>query len=186
MALYIDNTDIKWSEENKEMPVVSRSPSRYESLCKDKILTRQSLSGICRAGDFWNSFVCFMHYFTYWTLFISRINRAWLYKGHENSGWQLNADLAQLVRYWPEDLEVLFSSQQGWQAKGDSPGTNSGTVWGIRWRYHASPRMDHHAYSEYQWLQVSPCEVLCGRKGRCSDPDKPRHSNPVGPCEGPM
>ena len=27
------------------------------------------------------SFVCFMHHFTCWTLFISRINKAWLYKG---------------------------------------------------------------------------------------------------------
>ena len=50
------------------------------------------------------SFVCFMHHFTCWTLFISRINRAWLYEGHEDSGWQLNVDLAQLVRHWPEDL----------------------------------------------------------------------------------
>ena len=59
------------------------------------------------------SFVCFMHHFTYWTLFISRINRAWLYKGHEDSGWQLNVDLAQLVRHWPEDLEVLVSNPTG-------------------------------------------------------------------------
>ena len=56
------------------------------------------------------SFVCFMHHFTCWTLFISRINRAWLYKSHEDSGWQLNADLAQLVRHWPEDPEVLVSN----------------------------------------------------------------------------
>ena len=56
------------------------------------------------------SFVCFMHHFTCWTLFISRINRAWLYKGHEDSGWQLNVDLAQLVRRWLEDPEVLVSN----------------------------------------------------------------------------
>ena len=55
------------------------------------------------------SFVCFMHHFTCWTLFISRMNRAWIYKGHEDSGWQLNVDLAQLVRHWPHDLEVLVS-----------------------------------------------------------------------------
>ena len=55
------------------------------------------------------SFVCFMHHFTCWTLFISRINRTWLYKGHEDSGWQMNVNLAQLVRHWPEDLEVLVS-----------------------------------------------------------------------------
>ena len=48
------------------------------------------------------SFVCFMHHFTCWTLLISRINRAWLYKGHEYSGWQLNVDLAQLVRHCPD------------------------------------------------------------------------------------
>ena len=59
------------------------------------------------------SFVCFMHHFTCWTLFISRINRSWLYKGHEDSGWQLNVNLAQLVRHWPEDLEVLVSNPTG-------------------------------------------------------------------------
>ena len=59
------------------------------------------------------SFVCFMHHFTCWTLFISRINRTWLYKGHEDSGWQLNVDIAQLVRHWPEDLEVLVSNLTG-------------------------------------------------------------------------
>ena len=59
------------------------------------------------------SFVCFMHHFTCWTLFISRIKRAWLYKGYENSGWQLNVDLAQLVRCWPEDLEVMVSNPTG-------------------------------------------------------------------------
>ena len=60
------------------------------------------------------SFFCFMNHFTCWTLFISRINRAWLYKGHDDSGWQLNVDLAQLVRHWPEDLEVQgFKSHWG-------------------------------------------------------------------------
>ena len=44
---------------------------------------------------------------------ISRINRAWLYKGHEDSGWQLNVDLGQLVRHWPHDLEVLVSNPAG-------------------------------------------------------------------------
>ena len=64
------------------------------------------------------SLVCFMHHFTCWTLFISRINRAWLYKGHEDSGWQLNVDLVQLVEHWPHDLEVLVSIPSGgnfWQ-----------------------------------------------------------------------
>ena len=54
-----------------------------------------------------------MHHFTCWTLFISRINGAWLYKCHEDSGWQLNVDLAQLVRHWPKDLEVLVSNPTG-------------------------------------------------------------------------
>ena len=53
-----------------------------------------------------------MHHFTYWTLLVSRIKRAWLYKGHEDSDWQLTVDLAQLVTYWPEDLEVLVSRPQ--------------------------------------------------------------------------
>ena len=59
------------------------------------------------------SFVCFMHHFTCCTLFISRINRAWLYKGHEDSGWQLNVDIVQLVEHWPNDLEVLVSIPTG-------------------------------------------------------------------------
>ena len=59
------------------------------------------------------SFVCFMHHFTCWTLFISRINRAWLYEDHEDWGWQLNVDLAQLVRHWPEDQEILVSNPTG-------------------------------------------------------------------------
>ena len=59
------------------------------------------------------SFVCSMHHFTCWTLFISRINRAWLCKSHEDSAWQLNVDLAQLVRHWPNDLEVLVSNPTG-------------------------------------------------------------------------
>ena len=44
-----------------------------------------------------------MHHFTCWILFIFRIHRARLCKGHEDSGSQLNVDLAQLVRHWPED-----------------------------------------------------------------------------------
>ena len=46
-------------------------------------------------------------------LCISRINRACLYKGHEDSGWQLNVDLAQLVRHWHDDPEVLVSNPTG-------------------------------------------------------------------------
>ena len=59
------------------------------------------------------SLVCFMHHCTCWTSFISRINRAWLYKDHEDSGWQLYVDLAQLVEHWPHDLEVLVSIPSG-------------------------------------------------------------------------
>ena len=55
------------------------------------------------------SFVCFMHHFACWTLSISRINRARLYKGHEDSGWQLNVDLAQLVEHYSGDLEFVGS-----------------------------------------------------------------------------
>ena len=63
--------------------------------------------------------------FLKWALFVScttshvglcsflESNRAWPYKGHEDSGWQLNVDLAQLVRLWPEDLEVLASIPTG-------------------------------------------------------------------------
>ena len=36
-----------------------------------------------------------MHHFTCWTLFISGINRAWLYKGLSDSQRQPNSDLAQ-------------------------------------------------------------------------------------------
>ena len=43
-----------------------------------------------------------MHSFTCWTLFISGINRAWLYKG-----WQLK------VEHWPNDREVLVSIPTG-------------------------------------------------------------------------
>ena len=46
--------------------------------------------------------------------------------------------------------------------------------------------MDHHANSEYQQSQDSPCEVLCGGKGRCLDPDQPCHSELAGPCKGPL
>ena len=41
------------------------------------------------------SFVCFMHHFTCWTLFISRNNRAWIYKGHKDSGLQQNSEWQQ-------------------------------------------------------------------------------------------
>ena len=55
----------------------------------------------------------FMHHFTCGTLCISRINGAWLYKGHEDSGWQLNGDLAQLSEHWSHDPEVVSSNPTG-------------------------------------------------------------------------
>ena len=50
--------------------------------------------GICWRSVKW-SFFCFMHHFTCWTLFISGINRAWLYKGLSDSQRQPSSDLAQ-------------------------------------------------------------------------------------------
>ena len=35
------------------------------------------------------------------------------YKCHEDSGWQLNVDLGQLVEHWPHDLEVVGSNPAG-------------------------------------------------------------------------
>ena len=39
---------------------------------------------------------------------------------------------------------------------------------------------------KYQHKEVSSCEVLCGGKGRCSDPDQPCNSKLAGPGKGPM
>ena len=54
-----------------------------------------------------------MHHFTCWTLFISRINRASLYKGHEDSDWQLNVELAKLSQHWSHDPEVVSLNPTG-------------------------------------------------------------------------
>ena len=48
-----------------------------------------------------------MHHFTCWTLFISRINRA--YKDLNDSHRQPNSDLAQLVGHESDDPEVVGS-----------------------------------------------------------------------------
>ena len=48
-----------------------------------------------------------MHHLTCWTLFISRINRAWLYRGLNDWHRQLNSDLAQLAECGTDDLEVV-------------------------------------------------------------------------------
>ena len=48
-----------------------------------------------------------MHHFTCWTLFISRINRARLYKGLDDSHPQPNSDLATVVEHRTGDLEVV-------------------------------------------------------------------------------
>ena len=54
-----------------------------------------------------------MHHFTCWTLFISRINRACLYKGLNDSHLQPNSELAQLAEHGTDDLEVVSSSPTG-------------------------------------------------------------------------
>ena len=59
------------------------------------------------------AFFCFMHQFTCWTLFISRINRAWLYKGLVDWLPQPNSDLAQLAEHGTDELEVLSSNPIG-------------------------------------------------------------------------
>ena len=58
--------------------------------------------------DFWSEF-CFMNHFTCWTLFISRINRAWLYEGINDWHRQQKSDLAQLAEHGTDDLEVVGS-----------------------------------------------------------------------------
>ena len=57
---------------------------------------------VCWAGDFWSELCLFRAALHMLDLNISRINRVWLYKGQEDSGWQLNVDLAQLMiqRSW--------------------------------------------------------------------------------------
>ena len=52
-----------------------------------------------------------MHHFTCWTLIISRINRAWLYKGLNDSHRQPNSDLAQFAEH--ETDEVVSSNPNG-------------------------------------------------------------------------
>ena len=42
-------------------------------------------------------------------LFISKINKTWLYKGLNDSYRQPNSDLAQLTEQWTDDLEVVNS-----------------------------------------------------------------------------
>ena len=54
-----------------------------------------------------------MHHFTFWTLFISRINSACLYKDLNDSHPQPNSDLAQLEEQWAGDLEVVSSNPTG-------------------------------------------------------------------------
>ena len=56
------------------------------------------------------SFFCFMHHFTCWTLFISRVNGAGLYKGLNNSHRQPNSDLVQLAEHKSDVLEVVGSN----------------------------------------------------------------------------
>ena len=67
---------------------------------------------ICWEGDFWNE-LCFMHHFTCWTLFIFRMNRAWLYKGLNDWDRQQNSDLAQLAEHGTDDPEVVDQFRVG-------------------------------------------------------------------------
>ena len=46
-------------------------------------------------------------------MFISKINRAWLYKGLNDSHPQPNSDLAQLGEQETDDLEVVSSNPGG-------------------------------------------------------------------------
>ena len=55
------------------------------------------------ARDFYSELHVALH------IFISRINRAWLYNGCKDSDWQPNIDLAQSVEHWCDDQEVLGS-----------------------------------------------------------------------------
>ena len=48
-----------------------------------------------------------------WTLFISRIHRAWLYKGLNDSHPQSNSDLVQLAEHGPDDPQVVSSNLTG-------------------------------------------------------------------------
>ena len=80
------------------------------------------LHWLCLGGTCWRflkwTFFCVMHHFTCWTLFISRINRAWLYKDLNDSHPQPKSDLAQLREQETDDLEVVSSNPTGgnfWQ-----------------------------------------------------------------------
>ena len=56
---------------------------------------------------------CFMYQFTFWTCFISRINRSWFYEGLNDSDWQPNVNLAQWERHQSRSQEVLGSILTG-------------------------------------------------------------------------
>ena len=51
----------------------------------------------CKHGTVYHLATPAWHHFKFWTLFISRINRAWLYKDLNDSHRQPNSDLAQLA-----------------------------------------------------------------------------------------
>ena len=77
------------------------------------LLCQLSQAGICWRFLKW-AFFCLMHHFTCWTLFISRINRAWLYKGLNDSHLQPNSDLAQLAEHETDDLEFKIERNFKW------------------------------------------------------------------------
>ena len=106
-------TDLKLHSTNKFCqklyPVGFEPPTSWSSVfCSPNWASKESV------GDFWSelSFV-FMQHFTCWTLFICKINRAWLYKGLVDSHPQPNSDLAQLGEQETDDLEVVSSNPTG-------------------------------------------------------------------------
>ena len=58
-----------------------------------------------------------MYHFTCWTLSISRINRAKLYKGLSDLHRQPNCDLAQLAEHETDDTEIVNSNRNAYREK---------------------------------------------------------------------
>ena len=60
-----------------------------------------SWAGICWEGDFWSE-LCLFHAPLH--MFISRINRAWLYKGHEDPGSRMSS-VGRALEWWSGGCE---------------------------------------------------------------------------------
>ena len=88
----------------KKLPQVGIEPRTCHSNALLTVLGR-----LCWAGDFWS----FVSNFTCWTLIISGISRAWLYKGLNDSQRLQNSDLAQLLEHLSADLDVVGSIPTG-------------------------------------------------------------------------